>query len=208
MHADDIEWADAMELWKADKNNKKTSRAGDDRSPAHRWIGSLYRTQDEPSVLALPSENLMRALMEGGAMVPVPGAKGSKTFKSQSQSGIAPREPHWPLLVDGKPVPFAPLWGLTKQPDFEKHKEAARKLGFDLFLKRAKIGQSKHVRVRPRFDEWAATGELAVHDDQITTDVLQDILESAGRYKGLGDWRPGSKTPGTFGMFTAEVEAA
>jgi hypothetical protein len=37
--------------------------------------------------------------------------------------------------------------------------------------------------------------------------VLSDIFNYAGRYKGLGDWRPGSKTPGTWGMFTAEVVA-
>ena len=43
-------------------------------------------------------------------------------------------------------------------------------------------------------------------DDQITTDVLRSILEYAGRYKGLGDWRPSSKTPGPYGTFTAEIK--
>jgi hypothetical protein len=78
-------------------------------------------------------------------------------------------------------------------------------LGFSLYLKRARIGQSKHIRVRPRFESWSATGELVVVDDQITEAVLTDILEVAGKYKGLGDWRPSSKTPGTFGMFNASL---
>jgi hypothetical protein len=36
LHADDIEWADRMSAWKDDPANKKTSKAGDDRSPAWR----------------------------------------------------------------------------------------------------------------------------------------------------------------------------
>lgn len=202
MHNDDIEWADQMDAWKNNKDNKKISKAGDDRSPAFRWIGNLYHNGEQ---LTLPTGNVMRALMEGGAAVPVPGGQRGKTFKAQSQSGIVPRGAGWPLFLNGKPVPYEPLGALTGEPDFAKHKERAKELGFILFLKRAKIGQSKHVRVRPRFDSWQARGELLVQDEQITTEVLADILEVAGKYKGLGDWRPSSKTPGTFGMFTAEV---
>lgn len=205
MHADDIEWADEMERWKLDKDNKKHSKAGDDRTPAHRWIGSLYR--NEAGEIILPTENLMRALMEGGAMVLVPGGRSGKTFKAQSQSGILPRSMGWPLAVGGKPIDAKAIEPLLREKDFAAHKTAAESMGFSLFVKRAKIGQSKHVRVRPRFDSWSAAGELSVSDEQITEDVLNDILEMAGSYKGLGDWRPSSKTPGTFGMFTATVEA-
>jgi hypothetical protein len=206
MHNDDIEWADAMDAWKNDKDNKKLSKAGDDRSPAYRWIGSLYRS--EAGVLVIPTENIMRALMEGGAGVTVPGGRSGKTFKAQSQSGIQPREVGWPLLIGGKPVSTAPIEELVRVADFEAHKAAVKQLGFSLFVKRARIGQSKHIRVRPRFETWAAAGELVVTDEQITAAVLADILEVAGKYKGLGDWRPSSKTPGTFGMFEASIKAA
>lgn len=207
MHADDIEWADQMERWRADKDNKKTSKAGDDRSPAFRWIGSLYR--NEAGIVIMPTENIMRALMEGGAMVPVPGAKGNKTFKAQSQSGIMPRDIGWPVSAGSGPVKAGPvIEHLMTEKDFDVHKEAVKPLGFSLFLKRAKIGQSKHIRVRPRFENWSVTGELVVTDEQITAEVLADILEMAGKYKGLGDWRPSSKTPGTFGTFTAAIEQA
>jgi hypothetical protein len=202
MHPDDIEWADQMERWKNDKDNKKTGKAGDDRSPAWRWVGNLYH---DGNVVVMPIENIMRCLMEGGAMVLVPGGRSGKTFKAQTQSGIMPTSAAWPVLVDGKPVAFEPFKALIGNKDFEAHKQAAADHGFELFLKRAKIGANKHVRVRPRFDRWAISGELVVTDEQITTDVLSDILESAGRYKGLGDWRPGSKTPGAFGIFEAAV---
>ena len=88
MHYDNIAWADTMEAWKSDPGNKKDSKAGDDRSPAWRWLGSLYH---DGKAIAIPSDNLMRAMMEGAAMVPVPGGKSGKTFKAQSQSGACLR---------------------------------------------------------------------------------------------------------------------
>lgn len=203
MHRDDIEWADEMERWKLDKDNKKTSKAGDDRTPAHRWIGCLYR--DEDWNIILPTENIMRALMEGASMVLVPGGKSGKTFKSQSQSGIMPRAIGWPLLNAGKTIEGQKIEALLREKDFETHKRTVESLGFSLFVKRVRIGQAKHIRVRPIFHAWQASGELSVSDEQITEDVLCDIFERAGTYKGLGDWRPSSKTPGTYGMFRAEV---
>ena len=159
-------------------------------------------------VAAMPSDNLMRCFMEGGAMVPVPGGKNGKTFKAQTQSGMMVAEPFWPLSVngDGMLVPMSQVNALLKQEDFASHKQAADALGFSLFVKRAKIGASKHVRVRPRFDSWALTGTINVWDKQITKAVLTDVLRYAGQYKGLGDWRPGGKTPGSFGMFEAVIE--
>jgi hypothetical protein len=206
MHNDDIDWADRMDAWKNDKGNKKNSKAGDDRSPAFRWLGNLYR--NERDEIIIPTENIMRALMEGGAMVPVPGGRSGKTFKAQSQSGIMPRDIGWPLQSNGNALPYAGIKPLMNETDFAVHRERVEKLGFRLFIKRARIGASKHVRVRPRFDTWSASGELVVTDEQITDAILADILEMAGKYKGLGDWRPSSKTPGTFGMFEAEIERA
>ncbi|SRR6266498_179873 len=203
MHHDDIEWADVMDSWRNDPKNKKSSKAGDDRTPAHRWIGSLYHDNGK---LVIPSENIMRAIMEGAAMVLVPGGKSGKTFKSQSQSGIVPASVGWPLIVGDKEIPSSKILELAVVSDFSIHKEMVLSLGFSLFLKRARIGTQKHIRVRPRFDIWAAAGELAVIDDQITTEVLTSILQCAGTYKGLCDWRPGSKTPGSFGTFVANVQ--
>lgn len=202
MHADNIEWSDAMDRWKADVKNKKGSKAGDDRSPAYRWLGSLYH---DGQVIGWPNDNLMRCFMEGGAMVPVPGGKNGKTFKAQTQSGMLVEGTHWPLLVDGKPIAVAPLLALQAEPDFTEHQKFVESCGFTLYLKRAKIGQSKHVRVRPMFETWSAAGVINVWDDQITKAALQDIVTQAGLYKGLGDWRPGGKTPGPYGMFTATV---
>lgn len=204
MHWDNIEWADEMERWKNNPANKTKSKAGDDRSPAFRWLGSLYH---DGTHVAIPSDNLMRCMMEGGAMVPT-GGRAGKTFKAQTQSGCMVGEPFWPLVVKGKMLDYAPLFkALREEPDFDRHQAFAAKNGFLLYLKRAKIGTSKHIRVRPRFDSWAASGTLNVWDDQLTENALRQIWTYAGQYKGLGDWRPGGKTPGSYGMFEVTLRA-
>ena len=203
MHWDNIDWSDKLDDWKNDASNKKTSRAGDDRSPAWRWIGSMYH---DGSHVGMPSDNLMRCLMEGGAMVPVPGGKSGKTFKAQTQSGMMINEAYWPLTIDGSAISIGDVTPLLSSNDFAAHKAGVSALGFRLHVKRAKIGASKHIRVRPCFDRWALRGSVSVWDEQITERVLTDVLRYAGQYKGLGDWRPGGKTPGSFGMFDAAVK--
>jgi hypothetical protein len=204
MHQDNIEWADFMDEWKSDPNNKKISKAGDDRSPAWRWLGCVYH---DGNVVGLPQANIMRSLMEGGVMVPVPGGKSGKTFKAQTQSGMMSVDAFWPLTTNaGVTIQWGDIESLKDEQSFKDHKLLVRELGFDLLAKRAKIGQSKHIRVRPIFDAgWRLHGKLAVWDEQITQDALARILDCAGQYKGLGDWRPGGKTPGPYGMFGAKI---
>lgn len=200
MHADNIAWADKMKAWENDPKNKQNSKAGDDRTPPWRWIGCLNH---DGNVVTMPSEYIMRCLMGGAAEVQT--GKGKKTFKAQSQSGVLCSEFHWPLLIKGKTVSMRDINALTDLATFDEHVESVQMLGFSLFVKRAKIGQSKHIRVRPRFDDWSCDGELVVTDEQISKTVLGQIIEISGRLKGLGDWRPGAPTPGAFGMFKAVI---
>jgi hypothetical protein len=88
---------------------------------------------------------------------------------------------------------------------FSDQASAVRDLGFRLFVKRAAVGSSKHVRVRPRFDDWTVRGTATIVSPDLSLDIVNQLFELAGNV-GLGDWRPGGKTPGPFGMFTATIE--
>lgn len=206
MHHDNIDWADFMDDWKNNPQNKKGSKAGDDRSPSWRWLGCVY---NDGKHVALPQANIMKCVMEGGAMVPVPGGRSGKTFKSQTQSGMMSVEPFWTLLINGAQIEWASLEALKDEPKFTAHKESVRQLGFELLVKRAAVGTSKHIRVRPQFAAgWQAQGSIVVWDEQITDKALEDIFEYAGQYKGIGDWRPGApKKPGPYGTFESKVKA-
>lgn len=161
--------------------------AGDDRSPAWTWLGYAYHNT---RVLGIPADNLMTVLREGGCKVK---NTGKETYKKQTQSGILIDQEQWDLVVNGKPIPVAQLSGLIGCNDFQKHLDAVEALGFELLVKRAKIGQAKHVRVRPLFRQWQAVGTLTVLDSELTgltKNVLELILNQAGALCGLGDWRP------------------
>ena len=200
LHHDNIKFGERVKKWQV--TNRSKSVAGDDRSPAWTWIGCLYHDKDH---IVIPSDNLMTVLREGAKRVGT-GKRGG-TFKSQSQSSILINEADWPLLVKGNLVKWSDILALGDDEDFENHKALAISLGFELFEKRAKIGNSKHIRVRPRFQEWQCSGTVTLLDDTITKEILQEILTQAGRFAGLGDWRPSSpKSPGPFGVFTATVE--
>jgi len=54
------------------------------------------------------------------------------------------------------------------------------------------------MRYRPMFKKW----ELEFHiesDDEIPADAIKEALDIAGKYVGIGDWRPEKK--GKFGKF-------
>lgn len=198
MHADNLEWRGHMEQWLRDPLNKRDSVAGDDRTPAYRWLGSCYH---DGQVLGIPSDNLMTALREGGAKVP---KSGNKTWKAQTQSGLVVNELLWPLTPT---VAWPALVALKDEKDFAVHIARTAALGFTLWAKSARIGRAKHIRVRPRFDQWQATGTITVLDEAITKDILQSVLDMAGVYCGLGDWRPSSPSkPGPFGKFIAVMK--
>lgn len=200
MHADDIDAADALRAWQQDPKNKDISVRGDDRSPAWTWRTRLYYDGEH---ISMPQENVATCLRDAGTQLKI---RGNKSFKEATQNGVILSTEHLTFLVGGKQVPIDPLVKMQGQ-SYERQAELVQKYGFRLFIKRARISdRAKHVRVRPRFDEWAVRGELEVVRDEITLEVLGQIFEIAGR-GGLCDWRPSSKrSPGPYGMFTAKVK--
>jgi hypothetical protein len=194
-HADDVEQADTLKAWRDDPRNKNLSVPGDDRSPPWTWMTYLYH---DAGKLVWPSANVMVCLRQAGAQIVM---KKQKTFKEVTQSGLLIDTEF--CRFDGRDgeVPTGPIFKLREEK-FADQATAVQALGFRLFVKRARVGQSKHVRARARFDVWSVSGSIEVLVPEITDDVLAQIFRLAGRV-GQGDWRPGCKTPGPYGMFDA-----
>lgn len=205
MHADDIDAADALKAWRNAPENKNFSVGGDDRSPPWTWMTYLYSDGEH---VTMPAANVMVALRTAGAQIIM---KKQKTYKEISQSGMVITSEFCTLLSNGKQVPIAPFnWpseaakiGDNPGP-FDEQIELGKKHDIRLYTKRAKIGQSKHIRVRPRFESWAVKGEIEVFAPELTFEIVERLFGFAGR-GGLGDWRPACKTPGPYGMFTAKL---
>lgn len=206
-HADNLAFSEKIRAWQKAPENKELSQAGDDRSPAWTWIGYTYH---DDKYLTMSADNLATCIREGGAKVPTGNKKGDKSYKKLSQSGIVLDMPEYELTVGGKQIPLEPIRALIGNNDFFEHMEVAEELGFELFVKRAKVMMSKHVRVRPLFRDWVVRGTITILDEEVfglTQDIVQMIFNQAGMFCGLGDWRPGSpKSPGFYGKFTTKLQ--
>ncbi len=201
MHWDNIEGSDVLKEWRQAPENKNASIPGDDRSPPWAWQHSCYNDGEK---VAMPQENVMRAIMDGGAQVII---KRNKTFKQLSQSGLVMASEYLDFSYgpNGAVLKMEDLDAI-RELDFRKQTEAVEQLGFRLFVKRGSIGTTKHVRVRPRFDLWKVQGVIRVVVKDITFEVLEAIFLHAGR-SGLCDWRPSSpKRPGPYGVFSATLK--
>lgn len=142
-----------------------------------------------------------------GAGAEMKSARGKKSLKAQTQSGMAFAEQYLRLTIQGKPIAMDDVTKLMNVEDFDEHVDAVQKLGFGLDIRRVSIGTSKNVRVRPVFDTWQAVGTLNVWDGVLTRDVLETLFVLAGDKYGLLEWRPSARRPGPFGRFHAEVKA-
>ncbi len=203
MHWDNIEWADqiADERTRIKEDDKANFKAGDDRCPAFTWKGYTY---NDLTHVCLPSDNIRSCLIKAAAKITL---KNRETYKKLAASGILMDEMYFDLFVGGKQIPFKGVDAI--EGPFKTHLEAVKALGFKLLVKRASVGASKHVRVRPMFDNWVLQGSVVLVEEQITFKVLKEIWSIAGPRIGLCDWRPGaSKSPGPYGRFKTELTAA
>jgi hypothetical protein len=198
MHADDVEAASTLDEWRKAPGNKNVSVPGDDRSPPWTWQTYLYR--NEGGMVAMPADNVMVALRQAGAKMTL---KRQTTFKAITQSGLLMTDETLEFTNGGEQINAAAFVD-ARDDKFAMQKKAVEKAGFELLIKRAKVGTSKHVRVRPMFRSWVVSGVIQVMAPEITFENLQMLFDLAGDV-GLCDWRPGCKTPGRFGMFEASV---
>ena len=210
MHKDNIEFSESISMWRKDAQNRKISVSGDDRSPAWTWIGYCYSDRTYGKII-LDSDNIMTMLRNAGAKMPT--GKGKQTYKTITQCGLQVVGNFFKFYNNDEEISTDWINTLIGNNDFTEHQKAVEEHGFILNIKRAKIGSgakaSKHVRVRPQFNDWAAIGIVQVNDEEtsgIKQDVLQRLFDIAGDVIGIGDWRPSSPSSGTFGRFKAIVE--
>ena len=81
--------------------------------------------------------------------------------------------------------------GVFVSPNMIPHKNKKYKID-----KRAvTVNRSKIWRCRPRFEKWELSFQLVILDDRIQVPIAEEILKNAGKFHGIGDYRP------RFGLF-------
>ena len=120
-----------------------------------------YLYKNKDGEIVIPSLNLLSAMRESAKDFKVPG-KGRKTFMKYIYAGVQISPLEIPLLSDG--------WEIDRKP---------------VVIQRARI-----MRSRPRFDKWGVKFNIEIVDPIIRGSDAKAILEAAGKYQGLCDFRP------------------
>lgn len=124
------------------------------------FLGSMYEGEGGPCI---PAQNLERLLRDG--------ATHMKLGKVVQSSLIVLEEA--PIIYEG-PKDYEKLWSEER------------------FRCRAscKVKQSRVIRTRPIFLDWSLEFTAAFHEERIDEAQVDEILNIAGLFVGLGDWRP------------------
>ena len=117
--------------------------------------------KDEKGNIVHPSIHIESALIKSAVNYRIPG-QGKKTFKDAFRGGI-----------------FC-------EPQLIPHKNTK----WEIDLQSVVIQRSRVMRSRPRFDEWELDFQILNIDERITPQILKDILIDAGKFCGIGDFRP------------------
>jgi hypothetical protein len=131
-------------------------------------LGSLYLTRGEP---CLPGEVLEACVVRG--------AVNQKRGKA-AKAGILCLG-SFPLEYEGPRDPLQ-LW------EQEKFRLVAG----------VKLGNSRVMRTRPVFPQWAVEIEVKYNPLAVNADEVENFLVIAGEFEGIGDWRP------RFGRFSVQ----
>ena len=127
------------------------------------WLGSLYLSKGE---LCIPGYVLEGALVGRG------GAARKQKMGKRAAAGLFVMN-DFPLEYDGPRNPNE-LWKLE---DFR-------------LVRLVVINNSRVVRTRPIFQEWAANVEIEFNDELVNPDDVRLWMATAGHEVGLMDWRP------------------
>jgi hypothetical protein len=122
----------------------------------------------------IPDQNIFRALVDGAKLTKM-GVKVTRGLFLTTQ--VNPLAYNGPRDVEG-------LWAAGNV-----HKASV------------KVGTQRVVRTRPWFREWGVEVEGFLDPSVMELAELQAVADNAGRFIGMGDWRP------RFGRFNASVES-
>lgn len=135
------------------------------------WNASLYLNAE--GQIVVPVENVRASIRDG--------AKLSKMGKEISRKVFIEGE-HIPLTYSG-PRDRKKLFEDTRFRD----------------VRSVRVGQQRVMRTRPFFRDWSLTFVAYWEPDAFDVDLFKQCLESAGKFIGLGDFRPDKG--GTYGRF-------
>lgn len=143
---------------------KKTNKTEDDQKRVGEleFQGSLYMHPDHGPII--PAVNIERMLCDAGKLTRL----GNKV-----KMALQVVEDYARLEYDGP----RDLPGLLADQRFHLRTAVV-------------VSKARVMRERPRFPQWALEFRIAYDNAVFNTEQVRELIESAGKYIGLGTWRP------------------
>jgi hypothetical protein len=117
--------------------------------------------KDNEGNIVTPATHLEASMIKAATQFKIPG-QGKKTFKDAFKGGV---------FVSPEMIPH-------------------QGNGYEVFVSPVVINRARVMKARAKLDDWTLNFQIQVIDERITPHVLKDILTEAGKYHGIGDWRP------------------
>jgi len=160
---------------------------------AHKILTSKRKKTDEDHLAIAKSEYMMSFYAGDDIVIPstnikssiVNGAKLNKLGSAFNKSVI--------ILSDMIPIKHSG----------PKTKAAMWKDPACVDARSVKVGTARLIRYRPRLNDWTLNVDIAFDENMSEKAQIVTAAENAGRYIGLGDYRP--QNGGPFGRFSVEV---
>jgi hypothetical protein len=134
-----------------------------------------------PHRLFVPADAPREAGLIAASDYPDPTRKGRTTMTRRFGASVFLSKYEFPLeRVDGTPV--------TDDDD-----------EWEMYVKRVVVQRAGILRSRPLVRDWAFEAEFEYDEDMIDPFLISTIVNQAGKYPGLLDYRPGKKGP--FGRY-------
>jgi len=100
-------------------------------------------------------------------------------------------------VVGKKKATYSKIVGYAVQ--IEPYEIEHKKQQWEVFSCLAVINRGRVLIHRPMLKNWELEFEVIFDEEQIPATILKEIFDRAGRFSGIGDWRPNKK--GRFGKF-------
>lgn len=108
--------------------------------------------------------------------------RGRATMQQRMTANVFLSELYFPLVraSTGKPITSDPA-------------------DWEMYLKRVVVQRAGIVRARGLIHDWACEVEFEYDEEGIEPELIAPIVHAAGKFPGVGDYRPGTKGP--FGRY-------
>jgi len=147
------------------------SIVGDKGSPHEQAEKKLYRDNGH---LVIPSPNILKSITEGGTFFKAGRSKVTTQKKSLIPAAVM-------IVAAAIPIESKEGWEVDTRPV------------------RIPATGGRILAHRPMFNDWVLEFEMEVDTDIMSTKLMREIVDAAGKRIGLGDFRPECKGP--FGRY-------